>query len=337
MSVNETGISAQLSEAIKIEAEKINHLLSKYLDGSPEGLYNSAKYLPSLGGKRLRPFVTITCGRMLGAAEEPLYLSALGVELLHNFTLVHDDIIDRDDYRRGHPTVHKIYGESIAILTGDLLFAKAFEAVILAEKLSGSKGVAHQLVNAAIKLDEGQFLDVSFENKENVGMEQYLEMVTLKTGVLYEAAAVIGGLLNHAMIKEDGKLAALAEYGKNLGLCFQIRDDYLGIFGDPKKTGKAVGNDIRRGKRTAVTILASKFADDKTLHLMSTISNQDKVDDSVLVEVVEGLKRKGIDSKCMDLASSFGLKALDALSVFPDNEQRKLLIDLVNYACERDH
>ncbi|MEM0121021.1 MAG: polyprenyl synthetase family protein [Thermoprotei archaeon] len=336
MVVEGFNISAQLSGAIEAEAVKINQLLNKYLAGSPEGLYASANYLPSLGGKRLRPFVTITCGKMLGATDEPLYLSALGVELLHNFTLIHDDIIDRDDYRRGNLTVHKIYGEAIAILAGDLLFAKAFEAASLAERLSGTDGIVEKLVYAAIKLDEGQFLDVSFENKEDVGIEQYLEMVTLKTGVLYEASAVIGGLVSRVTLNGDREIAALAEYGKNLGLCFQIRDDYLGIFGDPKKTGKSVGNDIKRGKRTAVTILASKFADEKTLNLMRAISRQDKVDDSLLVDVVEGLKKVGVDSKCMDLASSFGLKALDSLSNFPDNPQRKLLAELVNYAWKRD-
>jgi len=328
------GMRKELLDAIKNEADKVNRLISKFLQGDPEGLYRSARYLLDLGGKRLRPFVTIMCGKMLEAEEEPLYLSALGVELLHNFTLVHDDIIDRDEYRRGHPTVHKVFGEAIAILAGDLLFSKAFEAVSLAEKASNAKGVVYELIRAATKLDEGQYLDVSFENQENIEIEQYLHMIGLKTGALYEASAVIGGLIGK--IHDEEKISALARYGKNLGLCFQIRDDYLGVFGDPSKTGKPVGNDIKRGKRTAVTILAKKLADEQTLQLMKTISDKDRSDHVTLSKIVDGLKQKRVDAKCMELARGFVAEATRALSVFPDSPQKKLLEDLAIYSFERE-
>lgn len=324
----------QLLSAIKVEAEKINGLIVKFLEGKPEGLYSSARYLPSLGGKRLRPFVTIMCGRMRGAPEEPLYLSALGVELLHNFTLVHDDIMDRDEYRRGHPTVHKVYGEAVAILVGDLLFAKAFEAVSLAEKMSGAKGVVQRLVEAAIRVDEGQFLDISFENQQNIGIDQYLEMIALKTGALFESAAAIGGLLCGL---DEHEVSALASYGRNLGLSFQIRDDYLGVFGDPQKTGKPVGSDIRRGKRTAVTILASQLASKDTLELMRSVYGKDSTQQNVLSQIVDGLKQRGVDSKSMELASSFASKAIESLSVFPECPEKKLLIELVNYSWQREN
>lgn len=332
--MNSAQSNAHLLDAIKSEAEKINGLISSFLEGRPEGLYSSARYLPSLGGKRLRPFVTVMCGRMLGAPEEPLYLSALGVELLHNFTLVHDDIMDHDDYRRGHPTVHKVYGEAIAILAGDLLFAKAFEAVSVAEKMSGARGVVQKLVDAAIRVDEGQFLDISFENRENISIDQYLEMIGLKTGALFEAAAVIGGLI--AGLKDQQQISALAEYGKNLGLSFQIRDDYLGVFGDPSKTGKPVGSDIRRGKRTAVTILASQLASKETLELMKSVSGKESAEQAVLTQIVSGLKQRKIDQKSMELASSFASRAIEALTRFPESHEKRLLVDLVNYSWQRD-
>lgn len=328
--LNDSFSKIDLFDALKREAGKINDLIARFLEGRPEGLYAAAKYLPSLGGKRLRPFVTVMCGRMLGAPEEPLYLSAVGVELLHNFTLVHDDIMDRDEYRRGHPTVHKVYGEAVAILAGDLLFAKAFEAASLAEKMSGSPGVVHKLVEAAIKLDQGQFLDMSFESQENVSLQQYLEMIELKTGALFEAAAVIGGILGG--LRDSKTISALADYGRNLGLCFQIRDDYLGVFGDPSKTGKPVGSDIRRGKKTAVTLLAPK----DVLELMKKVSNKPAEQD-VLARLVESLKQEKIDLKSMELASDFAWKAISSLSIFPECAEKKLLVDLVNYSWQREN
>jgi geranylgeranyl diphosphate synthase type I len=326
----------QLFAAINSVANSVNQLIADNLKGNPDGLYRSASYLPNLGGKRLRPFVTVMSGKMFGAPEEPLYLSALGVELLHNFTLVHDDIIDHDEYRRGHPTVHKIFGEPIAILAGDLLFAKAFEAADMAEKIIKNHGIVNQLVRAAIKLDEGQYLDVSFENKKEISLEQYLEMITLKTGVLYEVAAIIGGLVGNKL-PDSSEIALLADYGRNLGLCFQIRDDYLGVFGDPRITGKPVGSDIRRGKRTAVTILASKYCDDKTLSLINGVAESNQIDDNVLSKIVEGLRRQQVDTKCMDLAGSFGKKAIKALDSLPECREKTLLRQLVEYACNRDH
>lgn len=320
-----------LLDALKREAVKINELIARFLEGRPEGLYAAAKYLPNLGGKRLRPFVTVMCGRMLRAPEEPLYLAAVGVELLHNFTLVHDDIMDRDEYRRGHPTVHKVYGEAVAILAGDLLFAKAFEAASLAEKMSGSTGVVHKLVEAAIKLDQGQFLDVSFESQENVSIQQYLEMIELKTGALFEAAAVIGGILGG--LRDNEKISALAAYGRNLGLCFQIRDDYLGVFGDPSKTGKPVGSDIRRGKKTAVTLLAPR----DMLELVKKAPKEGLPEQGVLERIVESLKQEKIDLKSMDLVSSFAWKAISSLSVFPECAEKKLLANLVDYSWQREN
>lgn len=342
--IEKHGWDARLSllSSIKFEAQRIDNRLQSFLAGEPRGLYSAAYYLPSLGGKRMRPYVTIMCGRMFGEADEQLYLSALSVELLHNFTLVHDDIMDRDDFRRGHPTVHKEFGETVAILAGDLLFSKAFEAASVAEEVSGSKGIVRQLSTASIKVDEGQFLDISFEKRLSVSIEEYLKMIYLKTASLYECSALIGGIVGGVAssstrsVANENQLFLLAEYGKNLGLAFQIRDDYLGVFGDASKTGKPVGNDLRRGKKTVITIMASESASGAQLARFQSVLGNSTATTGELNEAISLLKDMGIDAKCIASAKEYAERAVKSLSAFPETGVRELLQALAHYASTRE-
>lgn len=332
----------ELLASIKAEAEQIDKKMQSFLVGEPRDLYSAAYYLPSLGGKRMRPYVTIMCGRMFGDVDEQLYLSALSVELLHNFTLVHDDIMDKDEFRRGHPTVHKEYGETVAILAGDLLFSKAFEAASIAEERTGAAGIVRQLSLASIKVDEGQFLDISFEGRHSVSMEEYLRMIYLKTASLYECSALIGGLTG-GIVSAASRSAAnenqrgfLAEYGKNLGLAFQIRDDYLGVFGDASKTGKPVGNDLRRGKKTLITIMATGLASGTQLTRFESVLGNSLATAEELNGVISMLKELEIDTKCVVTAKEYAEKAVESLDTFPQTRVRALLQALAQYASTRE-
>ncbi|PSN86754.1 hypothetical protein B9Q11_03240 [Candidatus Marsarchaeota G2 archaeon ECH_B_SAG-F08] len=324
--------NGDLLQEIKVTTFPIEQKIREVLKGEPMALYEAAAYLPLLGGKRMRPYLVIKTAGMFGGANESTYYAATAVELLHNFTLVHDDIMDKDTLRRGHPTTHVKFGETVAILAGDLLFSKAFECASKAEKLSGNKGIVEKLVEASIKIDEGQYLDISFESKSTISLEEYLRMISLKTATLYEASAVIGALTVTPINQES--LICLANYGLNLGLAFQIRDDFLGVFGEQKMTGKPVGNDIKRGKKTAPILLALQNSE-KDSPLLKVLG-KDNASQNELDEAVSYMKKLNIHKTCEFLALNYANKAIESLSKFDPSEAKSRLIELANYAARRD-
>ncbi|MEM3671194.1 MAG: polyprenyl synthetase family protein [Thermoprotei archaeon] len=330
-----------LLERLSEDARTVSARMSEVLKGEPAGLYEAASYMPSLGGKRMRPFVTLQAGRLFGETYDATVYAAVGVELLHNFTLVHDDIMDRDDFRRNKPTVHKKYGDPVAILAGDLLFSKAFWSAVKSEEAAGRAGVVEALSEASTRVDEGQYLDMSFESRRDVSESEYLEMIKLKTAALYECSAVMGGIAggrNGSSIRHatEPELEALREYGLNLGLAFQIRDDYLGSFGSPETTGKPVGNDIKRGKKTLVVICAlERCSPSQAARLSSTLGNlsasEREVNDAI------GLLREiGVDSECEKTSLKYAAKAAESISTLPETEARVLLSSLAEYAALRN-
>ncbi len=332
---------AKALEGLSLEAAVVNQYIDGFLKGEPSGLYEAAAYLPKLGGKRLRPFVAITCGRLFGNAHAALYYSAMSVELLHNFTLVHDDIMDKDTLRRGHPTAHAKYGETIAILAGDLLFSKAFEAAALAERHSSEQGITEELAIASVRVDEGQYLDIDFEHRESVKLGEYLQMIYLKTAALYECAARIGGKVGgmDGPVRKRAsteELAALSEFGRFLGLAFQIRDDYLGMFGDSAKTGKAAGNDLLRGKKTAIVIAAFEAGSRSQLEQIKRVLGKHQAEESEVRSALDVLKQTGADTRCTALAGEYYEKAVGALDLFGDSSQRQHLVALAKFAITRE-
>ncbi len=235
----------------------VNKRIHDLLRGEPATLYRASSHLIIAGGKRLRPLVLGLVAK--GYGVDPLISSIAGasIEILHNFTLVHDDIMDRDEFRRGIPTTHRVYGEEMAILAGDLLFAKSYEAMlnladvgVRPENVLKIMGILNW---ASITVAEGQALDMVLSSTADASEEQYLEMIYKKTSALFMASAMIGAILGNA---DSEDLESIRECFRNAGIAFQIRDDLIGLKGDPSITGKPVLSDIREGKRTIMVIHA---------------------------------------------------------------------------------
>lgn len=295
----------------------------------PEELYKASRYLVDAGGKRLRPAVLILVAEALGSNVESVLPAAVAVELVHNFTLVHDDIMDRDDVRRGMPAVHVKWGEAGAILAGDTLYSKAFE--ILAridnepEKILKCMGV---LSKTCTEICEGQWMDMDFETRDRVEEAEYLEMVEKKTSVLYAAAAKIGAILGGA---SDELAEAFSEFGRLIGVGFQMYDDFLDMTAPEEVLGKVHGSDLMEGKHTLIVIDAFK----KGVQL--EIFGKGKASDEEIKEAVKLLTEAGSIDYVKDLAISYveqGKAELDALADCPEKE---ILLQIADYMIDRNY
>lgn len=232
------------------------HLQALSIPNTPPELYEPVKYMLSMGGKRIRPaLVLLSCDMFSGGVESAL-IPALAIEIFHNFTLLHDDIMDRSELRRGHPTVHIRYNENVAILSGDVM------SILASRLINQSPGVilssVHEIfTKAAMQVCEGQQIDMNFEDRLTVNKDEYLKMIELKTAVLIAASLKIGAILGGASDKDANDLY---EFGRNLGIAFQIQDDLLDAYGDEDTVGKKLGTDIVDNKKTFLMIEALERA-----------------------------------------------------------------------------
>ena len=328
-----------INYAKKIAAET-DKVIFEVVSGEPRFLYDASLHLVKAGGKRLRPLATVLGGRLFGLKEEIGVRAGAAVEILHNFTLVHDDIMDKDDFRRGVPTVHKLWGENIAILAGDLLFAKAFEALLkLSDYNVGHKAIVKaikELCWASVTVAEGQALDLSLSRLESVTLNNYVEMVYKKTAALFKASLCIGAILAGAPDEELGKLA---NYAINVGIAFQIRDDELGLVADERKLGKPVYSDLREGKKTVLVIYAlSRASKDERDFLLSVLGNEKATKDE-LKQAADIILSLGALDYSNKLASEYlkkGLEALDSINEV-DSEAKVLLRKLALFVTKRQY
>ncbi|MEM0105614.1 MAG: polyprenyl synthetase family protein [Zestosphaera sp.] len=318
---------------------EVNKIIDEVVSGKPSKLYDASSHLIKAGGKRLRPLALVLSGRMYGLNEKLGFIAGASVEILHNFTLIHDDIMDKDQFRRGVPTVHTVYGEDTAILAGDLLFAKSYETL---SKLSGLVP-SDRLINAfkeltwaAVTVAEGQALDMEFEGRWDVTVDEYLEMIYKKTAGLFKSSLVIGALLAGAPSSE---ITYLEEFAKGVGIAFQIRDDVLGLVADEAVLGKPVYSDLREGKKTVLVIHAlSRLNPGEKERLMSVLGKRDaKIGE--LKEVADLIRSTGAIEFAEGLADTYLMKGLDYLSRTQpvDHEAKDLLKDLALYVTERNY
>lgn len=324
-------------------ARVVDHFIYEHLTGTPESLYQAALHLVKAGGKRLRPAIVMLVASMLGGveAESRALPLAAAIEVSHTFTLIHDDIMDRDDFRRGVPTVHKVWGESWAILAGDLLHAYAYKFIVSSVDYGLSKAEAHEamrvLTTAGIKVSRGQAYDLLFEKTWDVTVADYLDMVYHKTGALMEASAKLGAI---AARSEPEVVELLGQYGSLLGVAFQIRDDYLGVFGDPQKTGKPVYSDLRRGKKTLLVIYAiSRLPEEEKRFLIRLLDPNTPKSLEDLERGAMLIKESGAVDEALSLANVYAGRAKEILlglkNVVNENARRTLLA-LTDYAVTRD-
>ena len=218
----------------------------------PADLYDPIRYVLSLGGKRIRPVLMLMGYNLYREDVDSIMMPALGLETYHNYTLLHDDLMDRADVRRGHPTVHKKWNENAAILSGDSMLVLAYQRVAQCNPEMLPK-VMELFTETALQIGEGQQYDIDFETRDDVTEAEYIEMIRLKTSVLLACALKMGGLLAGA---PSADLEALYDFGEQLGLAFQLQDDYLDVYGDFKVFGKRIGGDILCNKKTYMLINA---------------------------------------------------------------------------------
>jgi len=225
----------------------------------PESLYEPIKYVLSIGGKRIRPVLMLMSYNMFKDDPQSILMPACGIETYHNYTLLHDDLMDNADVRRGRPTVHRKWDANTAILSGDSMLVVAFQriAACAPDKL---RPVLDLFTETALEIGEGQQYDMDFETRNDVAEEEYIEMIRLKTSVLLACAVKIGAILAGA---SDADADNLYKFGERMGLAFQLQDDLLDVYGDPAVFGKAIGGDITSNKKTYMLINALRLADDR--------------------------------------------------------------------------
>jgi len=252
--------------------ERHKSAMERYLRGfitehKPQTLYHPAKYVLIAGGKRIRPVITLlACEAVGGEASNALHAGA-GIEIFHNFTLVHDDIMDHAETRRGRLTVHKKWDENVAILSGDALLALAYRA-LLRTKATRIQEISKVFTEAVVTVCEGQALDKEFETRHRVHVNEYLSMIEKKTGKLVSVAAQIGALIGNAALSD---LEALRQYGEYVGRAFQIQDDLLDIVADEKEFGKTIGGDLVEGKKTFLLLEALRRAKGEQKKLLQRV------------------------------------------------------------------
>lgn len=295
----------------------------------PTGLYQPIDYVLSLGGKRIRPVLTLLACKLFSDDEKQALSTALAVEVFHNFTLLHDDVMDRADTRRGKPTVHKKWNDNTAILSGDAMLIKAYQ--LLKQAPADKLPVLLDLFSkTAIEVCEGQQYDVDFENDLAVQLPQYIEMIRLKTAVLLAAALKMGAIIGGAS-QQDAD--ALYHYGINLGLAFQLRDDYLDSFGDPAVFGKKIGGDICCNKKTFLMITALQTAsEEQRKELLQWIGCTDATCYEQKIKAVLNIYQNlQIDIRCEEAIRAYFEKSVGSLKNIQLAENKKdILIKFAN-------
>lgn len=306
----------------------INHEIAKLnWEREPKGLYAPIAYTMAAGGKRVRPqLAMIACG-IFGGNEQEVAPAAMALEVFHNFTLLHDDVMDKAEVRRGRPTVHIQWNENTAILSGDQMMIEAYK--LLAEVPESKLHKVLRLFNEmATEICEGQQYDVDFESQEHVTIEEYLKMIRLKTSVLLATALQIGSYLAGA---NEAQQEALYQFGINVGLAFQIQDDILDVWGDPKTFGKAVGGDISCNKKTYVYLTAQKLADDELTEELHQWYGSVLDDNTEKIAAVKGIfEQLNVRAACEAVVEDYTQKALLILDTLPQNAATEQLRQLAN-------
>jgi geranylgeranyl diphosphate synthase, type II len=305
---------------------------NRHFPAHPSSLYDPADYFLTLGGKRIRPVLCLMGNELFGPIEEDAWPLATAIELFHNFTLIHDDIMDRAPLRRGMPTVHDKYGSSTAILAGDVMMVVGYEYV---SKI-GSPHLRRilQLYNqTAIYVCEGQQLDMDFETRDQVTMDEYLHMISLKTSVLLAASLQIGSILGGA---GGGNQDKIYQFGKNLGLAFQIQDDYLDCYGDATKIGKKVGGDILANKKTFLLIKTLEMATEAQRRRIRDLEKA--APDDKIAGMLQLFHECGVDAWTQELKEKYRLAAYQSLEDIAVLTRRKEpLRQLADYLLQREY
>ena len=294
----------------------------------PKGLYEPIAYELSLGGKRIRPVLMLMAYNIYKEDVERILPQAAGLETYHNHTLLHDDVMDKADMRRNKPTVHNVWNENTAILSGDAMLILAYR--LMAEGLTDKLAeVMHVFTETTMEICEGQQWDMEFESRMDVKVDEYIEMIRLKTSVLLAAALKIGACLAGASAEEAQKLY---DFGVKMGLAFQLQDDWLDVYGDPKVFGKNIGGDILCNKKTYMLITALELADaSQREDLERWLNATDYVPAEKISAVTAIYNNIGIGKRCEEMVETYYFDGLALLESIDLPEERKQA--LKDFAC----
>ncbi len=297
----------------------------------PANLYEPCRYLLGLGGKRIRPVLCVMAAELFDAPTDDAWHAAAAIELFHNFTLIHDDIMDKAPLRRGQPTLHHKYGLTAGILCGDVMCIYAYEQLAQVKR---SLPQIMQLFNkTAIEVCEGQQMDMDFETRSDVSIEEYITMITLKTSVLLACSLKIGALTGGAL---GDNARRLYEFGRNMGIAFQLQDDYLDAFADAAKLGKQNGGDIRANKKTYLLLKAQENANAAQREQINNLLAQDASDEKVR-QMLELYRATGADAACRQAVAGYSDLAFTHLNeVAIPSSRKQPLLELAQYLLVRD-
>lgn len=316
----------------EISKQFVEVFSGKHFPDTPASLYSPAEYFLGIGGKRIRPVMCLMANELFDTINPDAWHVATAIELFHNFTLIHDDIMDKAPLRRGVETVHKKYGEPTALLAGDVMLVKAYENLNKINTAYLQRIIFH-FNTAARQVCEGQQLDMDFELLEHVSLPDYIRMIELKTSVLLAASLKMGAILGGA---GRGNQDHLYEFGKNLGIAFQVQDDYLDAFGDPQRFGKQVGGDIKANKKTFLVIHALESctgAEQDEFKKLMLSDSDDKVQ-----KVISFFRDCGVDKWANNLKEKYiGLAEFHLEEVAVSSARKEPLKKLMQFLVQRDH
>lgn len=307
--------------------ENLQALIDQKIEGfcrknGDSNILQPVNYILSLGGKRVRPLLTLLAADLFSDNIEDAVYPAIAIEVFHNFTLMHDDIMDNAPLRRGKSTVHEKWNRDVAILSGDAMLIQAYQ-LIIKTKSSAVADVMRIFNRTALEVCEGQQLDMDFQSRNDVTIEEYIEMIRLKTSVLLGGAMEIGATIAEA---EPNDRQALYTFAIDLGLSFQLWDDYLDAFGDASKTGKQIGGDILADKKTFLMIRAMEKADANDRALMQQLQSENTAPEEKVNTIKEIYQRLGVDEELKREVERYYMQALSHLDSIGVSEDRKTKI-----------
>lgn len=311
-------------DLLRVE-EQLVQLLEKrggVLKGPAEMMFRS-------GGKRLRPALVLLSCRLFGPQPESAIAIAAAVEMVHGASLIHDDVIDNTDVRRGQPTMNALTGNRIAVLLGDLLLCQALLAVAELDRVN----LVQVVSQAVADMTAGQILELRYQGNVDTNVDQYLRMIEGKTAALMEAGCRLGALINQASPEQ---VEACGDFGRNLGMAFQISDDVLDIWGDPDKLGKPTGNDLRERKYTLPFLYAYQQSQKPQRNLVRQLLTKETLDAGAMQALVQWMDQNQSRENALQLASQYIEEARQALRRTPESPTRRSLEELLDYVMERE-
>jgi geranylgeranyl diphosphate synthase type I len=330
-----------LVAAIKNVATQVNQTIMDMFEDKPkyQELYNASQHLIKAGGKRVRPFLAVMATEAVGGDRIHALPVAASMEFLHCFTLVHDDIMDRDDKRRGVATVHTLWGIPIAILVGDILYAKAYAAALTSQHTQSISPtrllqILNIMTEATIAICEGQAQDMQFEEQQVISENDYYEMIGKKTATLLKSSAQAGALIGGGTPDEVHRLG---QFAYSSGLAFQIIDDILGLTASEETLGKPIGSDIREGKKTLIMIHARAHATSTQRRQLASILGNKQASESQMQSMVDLVTTLGSLNYAFTQASQLITQAKQMLQPFQDTQAKAHLLNLADYIIRRKY